>query len=103
MNYKRYIVIAVATMMVVGAWAQNATSSPSSRFGYGNYINKKLIVNEEDFWAIKGTYVNEGLFPKIIINDTILKYLGIGVLALLGWSIAKHLVYIISTVLVVNS
>ena len=34
---------------------------------------------------------------------TILKYLGIGVLALLGWSIAKHLVYIISTVLVVNS
>ena len=41
------------------------------KFGHGNYINKKLIVNEEDFWAIKGTYVNEGLFPKIIINDTI--------------------------------
>ena len=41
MNYKRYIVIAVATMMVVGAWAQNATSSPSSRFGYGE-LNDNL-------------------------------------------------------------
>lgn len=41
MNYKRYIVIAVATMMVVGVWAQNATSSPSSRFGYGE-LNDNL-------------------------------------------------------------
>lgn len=37
----------------------------------GIILIKKIIINEEDFWAIKGTYVNEGLFPKIIINDTI--------------------------------
>lgn len=41
MNFKRYIVIVVAAMMVVGAWAQNATSSPSSRFGYGE-LNDNL-------------------------------------------------------------
>ena len=40
MNFKRYIVIVVA-MMAVGAWAQNATSSPSSRFGYGE-LNDNL-------------------------------------------------------------
>ncbi|MBO5816879.1 MAG: hypothetical protein J6R26_02900 [Paludibacteraceae bacterium] len=38
---KRYIVLVVATMMVMGAWAQNATSSPSSRFGYGE-LNSNL-------------------------------------------------------------
>jgi hypothetical protein len=38
MNFRRYIVIVVA-MMAVGAWAQNATSSPSSRFGYGELNN----------------------------------------------------------------
>ena len=31
----------VASMMLVGAWAQNATSSPSSRFGYGE-LNDNL-------------------------------------------------------------
>ena len=36
MNIKRYIVIVVAAMMAVGVWAQNATSSPSSRLGYGD-------------------------------------------------------------------
>lgn len=41
MNFKRYIVIVVAAMMAVGAWAQNATSSPSSRFGYGE-LNSNL-------------------------------------------------------------
>ena len=41
MNMKRYIVLVVATMMVVGTWAQNATSSPSSRFGYGE-LNSNL-------------------------------------------------------------
>ena len=41
MNYKRYIVIVVAAMLAVGAWAQNATSSPSSRFGYGE-LNDNL-------------------------------------------------------------
>ena len=41
MNMKRYIVLVVATMMVMGAWAQNATSSPSSRFGYGE-LNSNL-------------------------------------------------------------
>ena len=41
MNMKRYIVLVVATMMVMGAWAQNATSSPSSRFGYGE-LNDNL-------------------------------------------------------------
>ena len=39
MNFKRYIVIVFAAMMAVGAWAQNATSSPSSRFGYGELNN----------------------------------------------------------------
>ena len=41
MNFKRYIVIVVAAMMAVGVWAQNATSSPSSRFGYGE-LNDNL-------------------------------------------------------------
>ena len=41
MNFKRHIVIVVAAMMAVGAWAQNATSSPSSRFGYGE-LNDNL-------------------------------------------------------------
>ena len=41
MNFKRYIIIVVAAMMAVGAWAQNATSSPSSRFGYGE-LNDNL-------------------------------------------------------------
>lgn len=41
MNFKIYIVIVVAAMMAVGAWAQNATSSPSSRFGYGE-LNSNL-------------------------------------------------------------
>lgn len=41
MNIKRYIAIVAATMMVVGAWAQNATSSPSSRFGYGK-LNENI-------------------------------------------------------------
>ena len=40
MNFRRYIVIVVA-MMAIGAWAQNATSSPSSRFGYGE-LNDNL-------------------------------------------------------------
>lgn len=35
MNLKRYIVLVFASVMAVGMWAQNATSSPSSRFGYG--------------------------------------------------------------------
>ena len=39
MNLKRYIVLVVAAMMAVGAWAQNATSSPTSRFGYGELNN----------------------------------------------------------------
>ena len=39
MNLRRYIVLVVATMLAVGAWAQNATSSPSSRFGYGELNN----------------------------------------------------------------
>ena len=41
MNFKRYIVIVFAAMMAMGAWAQNATSSPSSRFGYGE-LNDNL-------------------------------------------------------------
>lgn len=41
MNMKRYIVIVLAAMMAIGAWAQNATSSPSSRFGYGE-LNDNL-------------------------------------------------------------
>lgn len=36
---KRYIAIVFAAMMAVGCWAQNATSSPSSRFGYGELNN----------------------------------------------------------------
>ena len=39
MNLKRYIVLVVAAMMAVGVWAQNATSSPTSRFGYGELNN----------------------------------------------------------------
>ena len=39
MNLRRYIVLVVATVLAVGAWAQNATSSPSSRFGYGELNN----------------------------------------------------------------
>lgn len=41
MNIKRYIVIVFASVMALGAWAQNATSSPSSRFGYGE-LNSNL-------------------------------------------------------------
>lgn len=41
MNLRRYIVIVAAAMMAVGVWAQNATSSPSSRFGYGE-LNSNL-------------------------------------------------------------
>ena len=41
MNFKRYIVIVFTAMMAMGAWAQNATSSPSSRFGYGE-LNDNL-------------------------------------------------------------
>lgn len=41
MNIKRYIVVVFAAMMAVGVWAQNATSSPSSRFGYGE-LNDNL-------------------------------------------------------------
>ena len=41
MNLKKYIVIVFATMMALGIWAQNATSSPSSRFGYGE-LNDNL-------------------------------------------------------------
>ena len=39
MNLKRYIVLVAAAMMAVGVWAQNATSSPTSRFGYGELNN----------------------------------------------------------------
>lgn len=39
MNLKKYIVLVVAAMMAVGVWAQNATSSPTSRFGYGELNN----------------------------------------------------------------
>lgn len=38
---KRYLLILLAGMLSVGAWAQNATSSPSSRFGYGE-LNSNL-------------------------------------------------------------
>ena len=38
---KRIVLLVVVTMMVVGAMAQNATSSPSSRFGYGE-LNSNL-------------------------------------------------------------
>lgn len=36
---KRIVSLLVVLMMVVCAWAQNATSSPSSRFGYGELNN----------------------------------------------------------------
>jgi hypothetical protein len=36
---KRIVSLIVVLMMVVCAWAQNATSSPSSRFGYGELNN----------------------------------------------------------------
>lgn len=38
---KRIVSLLVVTLMMVGAWAQNATSSPSSRFGYGE-LNDNL-------------------------------------------------------------
>ena len=38
---KRIISLLLVLMMVVCAWAQNATSSPSSRFGYGE-LNSNL-------------------------------------------------------------
>ena len=38
---KKIVSLIVVLMMVVGAWAQNATSSPSSRFGYGE-LNSNL-------------------------------------------------------------
>ena len=38
---KRIVSLLVVLMMVVCAWAQNATSSPSSRFGYGE-LNSNL-------------------------------------------------------------
>jgi hypothetical protein len=41
MNLKRYIVIVFASVMSLGAWSQNATSSPSSRLGYGE-LNENL-------------------------------------------------------------
>lgn len=41
MNIKRYIIVLLSIVMAIGAWAQNATSSPSSRFGYGE-LNDNL-------------------------------------------------------------
>ena len=41
MNLKKYIVAVFAFLTTIGAWAQNATSSPSSRFGYGE-LNDNL-------------------------------------------------------------
>ncbi len=41
MSVKRYIVILFSSVMTLGVWAQNATSSPSSRFGYGE-LNDNL-------------------------------------------------------------
>ncbi len=38
---KKYISVIFATVMAMGGWAQNATSSPSSRFGYGE-LNDNL-------------------------------------------------------------
>ena len=38
---KRIVSLIILSLMVVGAWAQNATSSPSSRFGYGE-LNDNL-------------------------------------------------------------
>ena len=41
MNIKIYILTVLASVMTLGLWAQNATSSPSSRFGYGE-LNDNL-------------------------------------------------------------
>lgn len=41
MNLKRYILLVLVAMMAIGACAQNATSSPTSRFGYGE-LNANL-------------------------------------------------------------
>lgn len=41
MRYKRYVLVLATLVWAVGAWAQNATSSPSSRFGYGE-LNDNL-------------------------------------------------------------
>ena len=41
MNLKRYIVVVFASVISLVTWAQNATSSPSSRFGYGE-LNDNL-------------------------------------------------------------
>ena len=41
MNLKRYILTVLVAMMAMGAMAQNATSSPSSRYGYGE-LNDNL-------------------------------------------------------------
>ena len=41
MEIKKYIVFVLASVMAMGGWAQNATSSPSSRFGYGE-LNDNL-------------------------------------------------------------
>ena len=38
------------------------------KLGHGNYINKKLILHEEDLLPIIGTYANEDILPHIIIN-----------------------------------
>ena len=39
MSFKRYILLQFAIMIVTSICAQNATSSPSSRFGYGELNN----------------------------------------------------------------
>ena len=39
MKLKKYILILVASFTALGTWAQNATSSPTSRFGYGELNN----------------------------------------------------------------
>ena len=38
---KRIVSLIILSLMIVGVWAQNATSSPSSRFGYGE-LNDNL-------------------------------------------------------------
>ena len=38
---KKYVLIIAASLMTIAVWAQNATSSPSSRFGYGE-LNDNL-------------------------------------------------------------
>lgn len=38
---KKYVLIIAASLMTIGVWAQNVTSSPSSRFGYGE-LNDNL-------------------------------------------------------------